>query len=499
MLDFLDDIELFSTRFFVVLFAVLMAILAVYLGWGAMAAAVKVSAVLALFVGIFFLFRRGLNNVFLSDRFFWIMGGIIVLFCASFMWDILFSVAQTALIVFGAIFLVDSLMLFNPNVTPKCKRITPKRMSLGDDNKIAIEVESFYRLPLSCTLIDEIPVQFQKRDFALEFNLKPNEEKYLEYELKPLSRGEYLFEDINLFIRNSIGIVERRITYELQESVPVFPSILQMKQFELKSFQTLSGYKGIKKMRRIGHSYEFEQIKNYVRGDDYRSINWKATSRRGRLMVNQFQDERAQQVYTVIDKSRAMKMPFNGLSLMDYAINTGLVISNVALQKHDKAGLLTFSDKIGSVIKADRQGNHLNKILNALYREKERDLEANYELLYSCVRRFIQGRSLVFVYTNFESMYAMERVLPILRKINNLHLLVVVFFENTEMREYLDKDAVDTQEVYFQTTARQFLTEKQQIVYKLRQYGIQSILTAPEDLSINTVNKYLELKSRGLI
>ena len=87
----------------------------------------------------------------------------------------------------------------------------------------------------------------------------------------------------------------------------------------------------------------------------------------------------------------------------------------------------------------------------------------------------------------------------ILRKINNLHLLVVVFFENTEMREYLDKDAVDTQEVYFQTTARQFLTEKQQIVYKLRQYGIQSILTAPEDLSINTVNKYLELKSRGLI
>ena len=122
-----------------------------------------------------------------------------------------------------------------------------------------------------------------------------------------------------------------------------------MKRFELKSFHKLSDKKGIKKMRRIGHSYEFEQIKNYVRGDDYRSINWKATSRRAQLMVNQFQDERAQQVYSMIDKSHAMKMPFNELSLMDYAINTSLVIPNVALQKHDRAGLLTFSDKIGSV------------------------------------------------------------------------------------------------------------------------------------------------------
>ena len=99
-------------------------------------------------------------------------------------------------------------------------------------------------------------------------------------------------------------------------------------------------------MRRIGHSYEFEQIKNYVRGDDYRSINWKATSRRGHLMVNQYEDERAQQVYNIIDKSRSMKMPFNGMSLLDYAINTSLVISNVALQKHDRAGLMTFSDKM---------------------------------------------------------------------------------------------------------------------------------------------------------
>ena len=252
-------------------------------------------------------------------------------------------------------------------------------------------------------------------------------------------------------------------------------------------------------MRRLGHSYEFEQIKNYVRGDDYRSINWKASSRRAQLMVNQYQDERAQQVYNIIDKSRAMKMPFNGLSLMDYAINTTLILSNIALQKHDRAGLLTFSDKIGTSIKADRKPNHLNKILLALYKEQERQLEANYELLYHASRKLIKGRSLLLLYTNFESSYAMERVLPILRRINNLHLLVVIFFENTEIKNFARQDVETTEGIYHQTIAQQFIAEKVQIVQKLRQYGIQAILTKPEELAVNTINKYLELKSRGLI
>jgi uncharacterized protein (DUF58 family) len=103
------------------------------------------------------------------------------------------------------------------------------------------------------------------------------------------------------------------------------------------------------------------------------------------------------------------------------------------------------------------------------------------------------------LFTNFESLFAAERVLPILRRINNLHLLVVVFFENTEIMEYSEKEVNDVEGIYFQTIAQKFVSEKQQIVQKLRQYGIQAILTSPNELSINTINKYLELKSRGLI
>ena len=103
------------------------------------------------------------------------------------------------------------------------------------------------------------------------------------------------------------------------------------------------------------------------------------------------------------------------------------------------------------------------------------------------------------LYTNFESTYALERVLPILRRINNIHLLVVVFFENTEIKAFAREEVKTTEGIYYQTVAQKFIAEKVQMVQKLRQYGIQAVLTKPEELSMNTINKYLELKSRGLI
>jgi uncharacterized protein (DUF58 family) len=194
-----------------------------------------------------------------------------------------------------------------------------------------------------------------------------------------------------------------------------------------------------------------------------------------------------------------MKMPFEGLSLMDYAINTTLAISNIILKKQDKAGLLTFSDVIGATLKAERDTGHLNRILEALYREKERPGESNYELLYEAVRRLIGVRSLLILFTNFESMYALERALPTLRRLNRFHLMVVVFFENTEIRRLASEEVKKTADIYRQTVAKQFLQEKKEMVQQLRQYGIQAILTKPQDLTLSTINKYLELKSRGLI
>ena len=186
---------------------------------------------------------------------------------------------------------------------------------------------------------------------------------------------------------------------------------------------------GIKKIRRLGHNNEFEQIKNYIQGDDLRTVNWKATSRRNELMVNQYQDERSQHIYSIIDKSRTMRMPFDELSLLDYAINSTLAFSNVAMKKGDKVGLHTFSNKLGNFLKADRSALQLRRIMDLLYHQKTHFLEADFNLLYANIRNKIKGRSLIMLYTNIESEYSLKRILPHLKRISQNHLLVVIFFE----------------------------------------------------------------------
>jgi uncharacterized protein (DUF58 family) len=440
-----------------------------------------------------------LKNLYLTDRFFLYFGALIAFFAVSFFVPAFFALAQISLAIFGVAVVFDIIRLFRKNVWVRLRRRLPKGLSLGDDNKIHLDLQNKSALKINISVIDELPFQLQKRDFLEKLTLEPEEKGRITYEIHPVKRGEYNFGAVNLYLSTILGLVEKRYKHNFPMMAPVYPSIIQMKELELRAFNKISYFEGIKKIRRIGHSYEFEQIKNYVQGDDYRAINWKATGRKATLMVNQYEDERSQQVYSIIDKSRSMRMPFEGLSLMDYAINSTLAISNIILKKHDMAGLITFSDKIGATVKADGRPYQLQKILQALYNEKERHTEANYEILYQIARKLITGRSLIMLYTNFESMYALDRMLPILRKIGKVHLLVVIFFENTEIQEFAYKEVDTLEDIYHQTVAQKFIAEKIQMVQKLRNYGIQAVLTKPQDLSLNTVNKYLELKARGLI
>lgn len=443
--------------------------------------------------------RNPFRNIFITNRIFWLIGIIFTLFALSFSVKILFYVAQAVIVVTILLVLVDYFILFNRRIKLSAERKMSNALSLSDENNVHIIISSKAPISLSLKIIDELPYQLQKRDFELNMEINPGKTLQIDYTVRPVMRGAYTFNNINVYATSKMGILSRRFVFPLNQIVPVYPSLIQMKEFELKTLSRISFFEGVKKMRRVGHSYEFEQIKKYVRGDDIRSINWKATSRVGDIMVNHYEDEKSQQIFCIIDKSRTMKMPFKNLSLLDYAINTTLTISNIALKKEDKVGLMTFSDRIGSTLAPDKHNAQLRKLLDTLYNEKERFTEANYELLYLKIRNFVRVRSLIFLFTNFESLYAIERAVSILRKLNKLHLLVVIFFENSEITSYAKSDAGNLEEVYLTTVAQKFSVEKNLIRQELTKYGIQTIISKPEDLSINTINKYLEIKSRGLI
>ena len=443
--------------------------------------------------------NRFISNIYLTNWFYLLLGFAACFFVISFIYEIVFFVAQIFLaLVIGYLF-VDILILSSGSVKIEAERILKDQLNLGENNHIRIRIKNKNKVPLRIKIIDELPFQFQIRDFHKFLILYPGEENTISYYLRPVKRGEYLFGALNIFAGSFLRVAQRRVQFSHDFSAKVYPSVRLMREYELKVFTNSNLNQGLKKVRKIGNAQEFEQIKPYVQGDDFRKVNWKATSRKGELMVNQFQDERSQTIYFIVDKSRVMKMPFDDMTLLDHSINSVLVISNIALRKDDKVGLMTFSDKLGVHVKAGKLGGQLRKLLENLYRQKTRYDDANFEMLYYGVQQNIKGRSLLFLYSNFESMYAMERAIPILRKISKLHLLVVIFFENTGLIRNSNRKADTIEDIYLQTIAQKSVIEKQTIAAELKKYGINTILTTPEKLNVDTINKYLELKSRGLI
>lgn len=440
------------------------------------------------------------GHVFLSKRFFQIFGGFIALFIAThFIGPSFFAFAKVVFYCYLSVSLIDLIYLFSTRNPLNAERVFPNKvLSLGDKNTIKIRIENNGSRHLSFECIDELPQELQVFDFGIKGKLQ-NEPFILEYKIEPKSRGLYRFGDLQFFLNTPLNLAQRKYTIQAEAEIKVFPSIYQMKRYSLLSLKKIQTELGVKKLRKIGHSYEFEQIKNYVSGDDVRTINWKATSRLSTLMVNHYQDEKSQQVYFLIDKSRPMNMPFEGLSLVDYAINSSLVLTNIALQKQDKAGLISFSDKIGSTLKANNNPAQMRKVMNALYNERYRNTEANYELLFQISRKLINRRSLIFLFSNFETLTALTNALPHIRRINKRHLLVLIVFENTEVKALQYSVVKNTKDVYMKTIANKYILEKKNMIQILRNYGIQTVFTTPQNLTINSINKYLELKSRGLI
>lgn len=442
---------------------------------------------------------RAIKALYFSNRFFTILGLVAALFICSYLVPVMLAFAKVALLLFLAASIVEFIILFASPKGVQATRIVAERLSNGDDNEIKIVLESYYRSSMTVDIIDEVPHQFQVRDTRFTLTLNQGESKSLTYMLRPVKRGEYHFGAINVFVFAPLGLLKRRLKHEADKMVPVFPSYIQMRKYELLAISNRLTETGIKKIRRIGHNLEFEQIKKYVAGDDIRTINWKATARKNDLMVNHYQDERMQQVYCLIDKGRVMQMPFNGLSLLDYAINSSLVISNIAIKKSDKAGLITFQDKINTFLPASRVNNQMAAIQQVLYNQKTAYRESDFSDVYTGVRRRINQRSLLILYTNFETLFGLQRQLTYLINLSKRHLLVVVFFENTEMKKLVEEPVAELEEVYQKAVAEKFMFEKRLIVKELQKHGIQSILTPPEKLTVNTINKYLELKARNLI
>lgn len=444
--------------------------------------------------------KKYIADLFVHNRWYLLVTGGIFLLILSFFMPLLWYAALVYLVVLAGLTLIDYLLLFTGRRQVQAQRILRERLNLGEENTVSLSVFNTFPFPVSIRLIDELPVQFQERNFSLYFQVAAGKRQVEAYTLKPLSRGEYAFGRVLCYVRSPLGLLQRRCAGPVDaQTVKVYPSTRYLRKYQLLALSDSNQMAGARKIRKIGHSMEFEQIKEYVQGDDIRSLNWKATARRGTLMVNNFIDARSQQVYCLIDKGRAMKMPFDGMSLLDYAINAALVFLNVALLKQDRAGLMTFSVKVNDIIAAERNSTQISRINETLYRQVTDFKDSSYEALATTVFRKFSQRSFLLLFTNFETMASLERQLPYLRKLASRHLLCVVFFQNTLLQEIHEAQPDTLEGIYIKTIADRFAFEKKLVVKELLRHGILSILTTPRELTVDVINKYLELKARQMV
>lgn len=436
---------------------------------------------------------------FINNRWFFILAIIAVTCVMAFFMPWVWNVAMILLLLLAILSVLDFVLLFSKQQRISAGRFTAERWHLGEDNVVSLEIDSAYKFPVSLEIIDELPEIFQKRDFVLYYKTTPGKKLTEKYVLKPLNRGAYKFGTINVYVMSPLRLLKARYKFEEPTTVKVYPTTKLLRSYQLLATTDQHSLLGARKIRKLGHSIEFEQIKEYVAGDDIRTINWKATARRGAMMVNTYTDIRSQQIFCIIDKGRSMKMPFEGMTLMDHSIKSALIFLNIALHKHDKAGLITFSSQVNDIIPADQGSMQMHKILETLYNQATGFQDADYERLLGQVHLKLSQRSFLLLYSNFESLSSLNRQMPYLRGIAKKHMLCVVFFENTAVKEIVEQQPDTIEGIYTKTIAERFDYEKRQMVKELRRYGIIAILTTPEKLTVDVINNYLELKSRQLL
>lgn len=431
--------------------------------------------------------------MFLTSRFYLMLGVVVMVTAMGYVWLPLYSLGRLLTLALVLAVLAETAALWLWRAI-SAERTCAERFSNGDDNEVDIHIASRYPFGVALTVTDEIPFVFQRRDVAFALRVAAHGGATVTYRLRPVERGVYGFGLIRVFATTMLGLVQRRYSCGTPTDVKVYPSYLQLRQYELLAISNRLRDMGIKRIRRAGNNTEFEQIKDYVAGDEFRTINWKASARRHQLMVNVYQAERSQQVMSLIDKGRVMQRSFRGMTLLDYAINASLVLSYVAIHREDRAGLIAFNERMDTLLPPSNRPSQMDRIQESLYAVHTDFGETDYSALVEGVEKHLTKRSLLILYTNFSNAQSLDRQLPYLCQLARRHRLLVVYFENNELHEYLATTPQSVEDHYTHVVAEQMEREQLLIMTRLNRHGILGLRTTPERLSVDVINKYLEIK-----
>ncbi len=376
------------------------------------------------------------------------------------------------------------------------QRRAPERLSLGQANPVRLEVTSRTGLPLALTLKDDAPWEFEASQREHHLRLAPYQRREIAYTVTPRARGDYDFGDVHVRGRSLLALSLWQRRFPATQTVKVYPDLLGIDRYVALARSRHLEQAGFRPLRYLGEGAEFDFLREYSPDDDYRKIDWKATARRGRPITRQYDLERSQTLMLLIDAGRMMCAEIEGMSKLDYAINAAVMLAYVAVEKDDAVGLVVFADKVASFVPAGKGLRQVGLIADQLYAVKPVLREPDYGEAFSLLRRRTQRRALVVAFTDLIDRESSSQLLGNVLALTPRHLPLVITLRDHRLDALAGLRPQEAGGAYQRAVATSLLTQRRLALAHVRSGGAQVLDVSPRELTVQTVNKYLEIKQR---
>ncbi|HND51302.1 MAG TPA: DUF58 domain-containing protein [Pirellulaceae bacterium] len=401
-------------------------------------------------------------------------------------------------LVIGIAAIVDLLTL------PRRKHLSPQRemlriASLRAPHRVTVQLNNLSQRAFQIWLRDDVPQEFTAQPHEFAVKLAPRSRSTVHYELRASRRGAFKLKQIHLRARSWLGLWQRFLSYPVEGDIHVYPDMKQLSEYALLARTNRLSLMGVRRTRRVGQDHDFERLRDYTLDDNYKHLDWRATARRNKLTVKDFQTSQSQRIIFLVDCGRMMTNEAAGLSLLDHAFNSALMLSYVALRQGDSVGMITFSDRIHSYIPPRGGDKQMNHLLHASYDRFPTLVESRYDEAFLYLSSHCRKRALVVLITNVIDEVNAQQVHAYLSTQVGKHLPLGVLLRDRQLFTAADQPSPTGPDLYRAAAAAHILAWRHQVIMDLQHQGVLCLDSFPEELTAPLVNKYLELKARHML
>ena len=379
------------------------------------------------------------------------------------------------------------------------ERSIPESIGLGDIVELRYAIRTTWPWPIRAELFDEVPAGIGAAIPATPFLLAADTEQSIAVDAEGLTRGRYRFEDVALRLHTPMGLLLRLVRVSLSNEVVVVPSPTNVRRFRLLSMQRRLSDAGVRALKQRGEGTSLSGLRDYVPGDDPRLIDWKSTARHQRLISREQSIERSQTVISLIDCGRAMTQLAGRFSRFEHVLSAALVLSDVAASSGDRVGLIAFDETVRAFVPPQRGTAALRTLRTALSGLDATLTEPDYASAFRMLATRQRRRALVLFFTDVIDERAARAFIAYAGRAAQRHAVVIVALQNDALLAAARPTSDGSLALFKSAAAEELIREREAALARMRHVGITVLDVSPTRMAASVVNRYLEIKARGLL